>query len=139
MILKKQAKKMHHISSHFTNGLFPTAAICITIFLLTGNKLFGNTALCCIAIGAIAAPVVYGCGLTDWWVRFEKRRAKIFDRKRYVGAVLVLFSIILISTRLYIGDDILTVGIGKYFYAGGIYIITSIVSYLGYLGGKFII
>ena len=138
MVIKKQAKKIHHISSHFTNGLFPTAALCITLFLITGDILFENAAICCIAVGAIAAPVVYGCGLADWWVRFEKRRAKIFNRKRYVGAILVVFAIILISIRLYVGDEIATVGIAKYIYAGGIYIITGIVSYLGYLGGKFV-
>lgn len=139
MAIKKQAKKIHHISSHFTNGLFPTAALFITIFLLTGDRMFENAAICCIAVGTIAAPVVYGCGLADWWVRFEKRRAKIFNRKRYVGAVLVVIAILLISLRIYAGDEISTNGTGKYIYAGGIYIITGIVSYLGYLGGKFVV
>lgn len=139
MSIKKQAQRIHHISSHFTNGLFPAASACITLFLLTGNTLFENASLCCCAIGAIGAPIVYGSGLFDWRVRFKKRRVRIFIRKRYIGAALVLTSLLLIVFRLSLGDEFATVGAVKYIYAGLIYLLTGMVTYLGYLGGKFIV
>ena len=139
MSTKKQAQRVHHISSHFTNGLFPAASACITLFLLTGNTLFENASLCCCAIGAIGAPIVYGSGLFDWSVRFKKRRVRIFTRKRYIGAALVLTSVLLIVFRLSLGEELTTVGAVKYIYAGIIYLLTGMVTYLGYLGGKFIV
>jgi uncharacterized membrane protein len=139
MAIKKQAQHVHHISSHFTNGLFPAASACITLFLLTGNTLFENASLCCCAIGAIGAPIVYGSGLFDWRVRFKKRRVRIFTRKRYVGGASVLISVMLIAFRLSLGDDLTTVGAVKYVYAALIYLLTGMVTYLGYLGGKFIV
>ena len=139
MSAKKQAQRIHHISSHFTNGLYPAASACITLFLLTGNTLFENASLCCCAIGAIGAPIVYGSGLFDWRVRFKKRRVRIFTRKRYLGAALVLISLLLIAFRLSLGDEVATVGAVKYIYASLIYLLTGMVTYLGYLGGKFIV
>jgi len=139
MVIKKQAQRIHHISSHFTNGLFPAASACITLFLLTGNTLFENASLCCCAIGAIGAPIVYVSGLFDWRVRFEKRRVRIFTRKRYIGVTLVLTSAILIVLRLSLGYEFTSVGALKYIYAGIIYLITGMVTYLGYMGGKFIV
>jgi hypothetical protein len=101
--------------------------------------LFENASLCCCAMAAIGAPIVYGSGLLDWRVRFEKRRARIFSRKRTVGAALVLVSVLLIAFRLSLGAELTTVGAAKYVYAGAIYLLTGMVTYLGYLGGKFIV
>lgn len=134
----KHARHLHHISSHFTNGLFPAAAVCITLYLLTRSTLFDNASLYCCAMGAIAAPLVYGSGLIDWRYRFDKRRARIFNRKRAVGIALVLVSLLLIAFRLSLGSELTTVGAAKYIYIGGIYILAVMVTYLGYLGGKFI-
>ena len=139
MAIKKQAQHVHHISCHFTNGLFPAASACITLFLLTGNTLFENASLCCCTIGAIGAPIVYVSGLFDWRVRFKKRNVRIFTRKRYVGAALVLISVLLIAFRLSLGADISSVVAVKYIYASVIYLLTGMVTYLGYIGGKFIV
>jgi uncharacterized membrane protein len=137
--IQKQAQRVHHISSHFTNGLFPAASVCITLFLLTGAALFEDAVLCCVAIGTIASPVVYGSGLLDWQVRFKRRPARIFARKRYVGGALVLTSVLLIAVRLSLGREVATIGASKYIYAGVIYLITGMATYLGHLGGRFIV
>ncbi|MHC4437574.1 MAG: hypothetical protein ACYS3S_09460, partial [Planctomycetota bacterium] len=89
--------------------------------------------------GAIGAPIVYVSGLFDWRIRFEKRRVRIFTRKCYVGAALVLTSVMLIIFRLSLGDEFTTVGALKYIYAAIIYLMTGMVTYLGYIGGKFIV
>ena len=123
MSSKNQTQRVHHISSHFTNGLFPAASACITLFLLTGNTLFENASLCCCTIGAIGAPIVYGSGLLDWRIRFKKRNARIFSRKQYVGVVLVLVSVLLITFRLFFGTEFTTIGAVKYIYACIIYIL----------------
>jgi uncharacterized membrane protein len=139
MSAKNQTQHVHHISCHFTNGLFPVASACITLFLLTGNTLFENATLCCCTIGAISAPIVFCSGLLDWRFRFKKRQARIFTRKRYVGVTLILVSILLITLRLSIGTELARIGVVKYIYAGITYILTGMVTYLGYLGGKFIV
>lgn len=139
MFLKKQPQRIHHISSHFTNGLFPTASVCITFFLLTESVLFENAAFCCCGIGTLFAPVVYGSGMLDWRIRFNKRSAKIFTRKLVIGFSFVLVSSILMILRLSLGTETMTTGAMRYLYAGMIYVITCMVTYLGYLGGKFIV
>jgi uncharacterized membrane protein len=139
MSIKKQPQRVHHISSHFTSGLFPTASVCITLFLFNGDRLFESVALFCCVMGAIAAPVVYVSGLLDWCIRLKKRPARIFARKRAVGLALVLISMLLIAFRLFLGVDLATAGQIKYIYAGAIYVLTGMATYLGYLGGKFIL
>lgn len=139
MGIQKQAQRTHHIASHFTNGLFPAASACITLFLLTGDTLFENASLCCCAIGAVGAPIVYGSGLLDWRVRFRRRSARVFARKRLVGALLVLAAVLLVASRLSLGGEITTAGAVKYIYAGAIYLVTGMATYLGHLGGKFIV
>ena len=139
MLTEKRTQRVHHISSHFTNGLFPAASVCITLFLFTGDRLFEGAALCCCVMGAISGPIVYGSGLLDWRVRLKKRPARIFARKRAVGLALVLISMLLIVFRLFLGNDLMTAGPVKHIYAGMVYILTAMVTYLGYLGGKFIV
>jgi hypothetical protein len=51
----------------------------------------------------------------------------------------VLVSVLLIALRLSLGADRATLGAGMYVYAGGVYALTTMVMYLGYLGGKFIV
>lgn len=138
MAVKNQAKKFHHISSHFTNGLFPAAALFITLFLVTGNIIFEHAALCCLGVGTLAAPVVYSCGLADWTTRFNKRAGKIFKRKQLFGAILIVVTLIFFCVRLYFGDSFLLTPY-KFVYAGCVYLITGIVGYLGYMGGRFIV
>jgi hypothetical protein len=90
-------------------------------------------------MGAMGAPFVYGSGLLDWRVRFKLRYGRIFMRKRAVGAALVLVSVLFIAFRLYVGAETVTAGAVKYIYAGAIYFLTGMTTYLGYLGGKFIV
>ena len=139
MQIEKEIRRLHHISSHFANGLFPAASICITLFLLTGNILFENAALCCCAIGTLASPVIYGSGLFYWRIHFKKRPGKIFTHKKYVGFALISVSLVLISLRLLFWSEFVTIEAVKYVYAGVIYILTGMATYLGYLGGKFIV
>lgn len=136
---KNQAQRIHHISSHFTNGLFPAASICITLFLLTGNFCYETATLWICTIAVISAPIVYSSGLFDWRNRFQTRKARIFLRKRNIGLVLVLLAAILIISRFYLGDRFFLFGTMKYFYAVYTYMLTGLATYLGYLGGKFIV
>ena len=139
MELKKQPQRMHHVTSHITNGLIPTASVFITLFLMTGNVRFEHAAMCCCAIGAIGTPLVYGTGFLDWRIRFKKRRGKVFKRKIIIGAVLVVLSLLMVAFRLNVGQEIATAGPMRFIFAGTVYILTGIVTYLGYLGGKFIV
>jgi uncharacterized membrane protein len=139
MQVEKEVRRLHHISSHFANGLFPAAAMCITLFLLTGQALFEHAALCCCAIGTLGSPFIYGSGLFYWRIRFKKRPGKIFIRKKYVGCALVVVSAVLIILRLAFWNEFVTIGAVKFAYAGVIYVLAGMAGYLGYLGGKFIL
>lgn len=138
MTRKKILVHLHHIATHFTNGLFPTAALMITIFLLTGNSMYEATAFNCIIVGFLGIPLAYGTGVADWKKRFQGRRTRIFDHKIAFGFIFLALGAVTVFLRWSFGEEIDSEGAMKWVYVSFIYILTGLATYLGHLGSKFI-
>ena len=138
MTRKKLFIHLHHISSHFTNGLFPMAAVMITLHLLTGNAFFETTAFHCIVVGLLGVPLAYGSGVMDWKKRFEGRRTRIFDHKIAFGLLFLFLGAAAVFLRFTFEESIHAGENVKWVYVALIYLSTAVAAYLGHLGSKFI-
>jgi len=138
MTRKKIAIHLHHMSSHITNGLFPAAAVMMTLYLFTGNSRYEATSFHCIFLGLFGMPIVYGSGLIDWRKRFKGRRTRIFDHKIFFGFLFCVFAVLAVSLRFSLGESIRANATFFPIYIALIYLLTILVAYLGHLGSKFI-
>ena len=94
--------KLHPVAAHFPNGLLPTAALFLLLYLVRGNPGFEATAFW-LLIGATAVvPVSLGSGLHDWRQRFGGRRAPIFFKK--IGLALTLLTLGLVAVAVRYGQ-----------------------------------
>ncbi len=128
----------HHIGSHFTNGLMPVGALLLTIYFLTGEGAFEKASFYCIVIAMLGAPPVFFSGLLDWLTRFQGRSTQIFNHKRIFGVLFMLVSIVLVAWRIIDPAVAAPDSGGRFVYLALAYANTGFVTYLGYLGGKFI-
>ena len=138
MTLKKQIIHLHHIATHFTNGLFPVSSVLLTMFLINNDPTFESASFYCLVFGTCAIPIAYATGFYDWRTRFQGRRTQIFDHKSVLGVIFFVVAIgeIVLRTmdiQIMFGQT----GI-KWIFVGINYLLTGCAGYLGYLGGKFI-
>ena len=138
MSRKKFFIHIHHISTHFTNGMFPAASAMITLYLFTGNALYESTAFHCIVIGLLSIPLAYGSGIVDWKKRFQGRRTRIFDHKIGYGLLFIVLGLATVFIRVSFEENLLVDGTIKWVYISFTYALTIIATYLGHLGSKFI-
>lgn len=138
MVKKKLFVHTHHIGSHFTNGLMPVASLLLTVYFLFGGRGFETAAFYCVFVSMIAAPIVFFSGFLDWRTRFEGRSTLIFNHKRLFGVLFMLTSIVLVIWRIANPEVALPASGLRHVYLAMVYIDTGFVTYLGYLGGKFI-
>ena len=136
---KKVPVRLHHLGSPFTCAMFPAASALLTIFVFTEDRSYEYAAFYCLLFATIAAPVVYFSGVYDWNTRFLARHTTTFDHKLFFGALFVILSIGLISTRILFPDILLERGLSKWIYILAVYAATVVVTYLGHLGSKFTI
>ncbi|MBF0275458.1 MAG: hypothetical protein HQK84_09530, partial [Nitrospinae bacterium] len=80
-VIDKKAVRLHHVSSHFTNGLFPTSLLFLLLYVVSGNRNFEITSYYLLIIATIANPFTYFSGILDWILRFKKARTPIFNKK----------------------------------------------------------
>ena len=138
MTKNKVVVHIHHIGSHFTNGLMPVAALLLTLHFVLGERSYEVAAFYCIILAMVAAPAVFFSGFYDWRTRFEGRSTYIFNHKRLFGVFFMLLSIVLVGWRIMRPEVAVTASGLRYVYIAMVYIDTGFAVYLGYLGGKFI-
>jgi hypothetical protein len=89
-------------------------------------------------VGTLAIPFTLGSGIFDWKTKYKGRSTRIFNHKRFFGTLFLILSIVLVGWR-FIDPSLPTPANplnGLYFAL--IFINSGFVTYLGYLGGKFI-
>ncbi len=128
----------HHISTHFTNGLFPVSSILLTLFLITPKESFESASFYCAIFGTLGIFPTYFSGIYDWKTRFKGRKTKIFNRKTRFGLLLLLLGITFVFWRLADSQIMYSVSMGKIVFVAINYALSGLAGYLGYLGGKFI-
>ncbi len=135
----KQAIRFHHISSHFANGLLPVSFLFLLLFLLTGKNDYETASFLMALTGLCASPFTYITGILDWKIRFKSASTPLFQKKIRAGLALLIIGVIIVGIRFFMGADTLygsSLFTGVYLCGNGV--MTLLVFYLGYLGGKFL-
>ena len=94
--------KLHPVAAHFPNGLMPTAALFLLLYLVLGNSGFEATAFWLLMVATAVVPVSLGSGLYDWQKHFGGRRAPVFFKK--IGLALTLLTLGLVALAVRYGQ-----------------------------------
>ncbi|MBI4378280.1 MAG: hypothetical protein HY578_04200 [Nitrospinae bacterium] len=136
--LKKLIIHIHHISTHFTNSLFPVSGALITLYLFTNNSSFETASYYSMVFGLMAIPSAYGSGIYDWRTRFQGRKTFIFTNKVIFGIIFLIVASLCVIWRTVDAGIMYSMGWNKWLYVALVYSLTALATWLGYLGGKFI-
>ncbi len=128
----------HHIASHFTNALWPVGSVLLSMYYFYGTKSYEDASYYCFIFSTIGAPLALASGLADWRSRFQGRSTRIFNHKRFFGALFVILSTFIVMWRTTNGAVAAPDSETKYVYLASVYADLGFVVYLGHLGGKFI-
>jgi uncharacterized membrane protein len=134
----KPAVRVHHISSHFTNGLWPAGVVLFFSYLLTGKSAYESAAYYCFILSTLGSPFVLFSGVIDWKLRFKGRTTRIFTHKRVFGFIFMLLSILMVAWRFFDPSAPTAESGYRIIYTVLLLLNCGFVIYLGYLGGKFL-
>jgi len=128
----------HHISSHFTNALWPVGFLLLFSYFLTGKEAYESASFYMFIIGTLATPFTFGSGIIDWKTKYKGRSTRIFNHKRFFGMLFLLFSVVIVLWRFIDPSLATSANTHTSLYFALVFINCGFVSYLGHLGGKFI-
>jgi uncharacterized membrane protein len=138
MKIGKYTIRLHSISAHFTNTLYPVAIFFLLLYHVTDQDSFRNTYFYLMILATLSGPFSYLTGIIEWKQKYKGAKVEVFVRKYRYGLVLVGLGT-LCTLWYYVDPQILTD-------QGGLYIPFIILNfsvlpfaiYLGYLGGKLV-
>ncbi|MBI5177966.1 MAG: hypothetical protein HZA04_01740 [Nitrospinae bacterium] len=128
----------HHISSHFTNALMPVGFFLLCAYFVTGTPSFEPASFYCFIFGMLGGPFAFFSGFADWRTRFQGRSTQIFNHKRIFGVLFMVTSFGIVAWRAMNGEVAAPESDYRYYYLALVAANSGFVTYLGYLGGKFI-
>ena len=97
--------KLHPVAAHFPNGLIPTAALFLLLYVVSGNTGFESTCFRLIVVATLVVPVSMVSGLLDWRKHFGRPHYSVFFKK--IGLALSLLVLALVAIGLRYGDPAL--------------------------------
>jgi rubredoxin len=129
---------LHAVAAHFPNGLLPTAAAFLILFLVTGQPQLESAAFSLVVVTVLVAPVSIASGIFDWRTKFAGIPAKIFYKKICLAVTLLLCGVSALWLRW--GDPRLLAraGGGGALYLGLFATMLVCVVLLGHYGGKLV-
>lgn len=138
MKIGKYTLHLHAIAVHFTNGLYPVAVFFLIIYKIFGYEPFSSTYFHLLLTASLSVPISFLSGFIEWKKKYKGARVKIFIRKYTCGLILMgmgLFCSVwtIISPEIITGSGILP---SVFVFLN--FVILSLVTYLGYLGGKLV-
>lgn len=92
------AFKLHPVLAHFPNGLVPTAACFLAVYLATGETDFEVAAFLLVGFVTLTVPLTIVAGIHDWYKYLATRRAPVFYKK--LGLALMLFALSLAAITI---------------------------------------
>jgi uncharacterized membrane protein len=120
----------HPMIVHFPIAFLMASSLFILLYLLFKNPSFEITSIYLLILGAIASPFAMATGLLTWWINYRLKLTFFVKRKIQFSILLLAFEIILIlwhNSQSQISHSI-------YFIL--MFLLTPIVSLLGYYGGQ---
>ena len=139
MAVKVNVQHLHPIFVHFPQALFPVAFAALSIYLLTGVRVFETGAFVAALFGALAAPVTTATGFFDWWNRYQAYMTSVFKIKITGAFALMALAGPAVLLRAF-NPDIAVLplaGLG-WAYFGLLAACTATCVVLGHYGGKLV-
>jgi len=128
------AFKLHPVLAHFPNGLMPTAALFLVLFLFTQNTGFESTAFWLVLALTVVVPASIGTGLHDWYKYFGGQRSPIFAKKICLALTLLVLGLATIYLRYGQPDLLVTAGWQRWLYLLCLIGMLGCVALLGHFG-----
>lgn len=128
----------HGVAVHFPAALYPTAALLFTLGLFFPQQYFEISSYYVLVVAAPITPLAYATGYYYWRTKYKGYNTPLFDKKRYLGAVLWSLGFILVAVRGLNPVIAYAPGIKSWLYMGCIYLAALLPLPLGYLGGKLV-
>jgi predicted heme/steroid binding protein/uncharacterized membrane protein len=127
----------HPAIVHFPVGLLLVVPLLQAFAHLTVSPSTEWAAFCCLLLGVATIPPAIVTGYFTWWVNYECAESTVISRKRMLAWVSFFLGVGLLFVRLLIVSDPLTANVGvSGAYFMGLLLLSVIISYIGFLGGK---
>jgi uncharacterized membrane protein len=138
MKIGKYNIRLHSISAHFTNSLYPIAVFFLVLYHFTTQDSFRNTYFYLMILVTFISPFSYLTGIIEWKQKYKGAKVRVFMRKYRYG--LILLGLGAFCTLWYYFNPKILMD------KSGLYILFLILNfsilpvavYLGYLGGKLV-
>ncbi len=138
MKIGKYTIRLHSISAHFTNSLFPVAIFFLILYQFTARESFRSTYFYLMILASLSSPATYLTGIVEWKQKYKGAKVKVFAKKYRYGLVLIGLGI-LCTLWYFLNPKILTDKDEWYiFFIILNFSILPFAIYLGYLGGKLV-
>lgn len=136
MKIGKYTIRLHSISAHFTNTLYPVAIFFLILYHFTAQESFRTTYFYLMVLATVSSPITYLTGIIEWKQKYKGARVRIFVRKYSYG--LILMGLGTLCTLWYnFHPAILTdKSVVSVLFLILNFSIIPLAVYLGYLGGK---
>ncbi len=120
----------HPMMVHFPIAFIMGSSLFLFLYLLFRNPSFEMTAFYLLLLGSLSSPFAMATGALTWWINYRLKMSYFVKRKIQLSALLLIFEIILILWR------ILSNEITSPLYFLMVFLLTPIVTLLGYYGGQ---
>jgi len=120
----------HPMVVHFPIAFLMASSLFVLLYLIFKNPSFEITSFYLLILGAIASPFAMVTGLLTWWINYRLKLTLFVKRKIQFSILLLIFEIFLILWRSSNPE------ISNPIYFIMVFLLTPIVSILGYYGGQ---
>jgi rubredoxin len=130
--------ELHAVAAHFPNGLLPSAALFLVLFLSEAGAAFETTAFHLVVLCVLVTPLVFGSGLRDWRTRYRGAPGRIFYKKIVLSVILLVLGTAAVSLRGAAGSWGGLGQTGRIVYLALIAGMLGSVTLLGHYGGQLV-
>src|SRR4030066_648014 len=89
MKIGKYTIRLHSISAHFTNALYPVAIFFLFLYHITAQDSFRNAYFYLMILATLSSPISYLTGIIEWKQKYKGAKVRVFMRKYRYGLVLL--------------------------------------------------
>src|SRR4030067_1933860 len=138
MKIGKYTIRLHSISAHFTNTLYPVAIFFLFLYHFTAQDSFRNTYFYLMILATLSSPITYLTGIIEWKQKYKGAKVRVFMRKYRYG--LVLLSLGRLCTLWYYLNPEILMDKNVFYILFLIFNFSTLpfAVYLGYLGGTLV-
>lgn len=127
----------HPAIVHFPVGLLLAVPIFLAASVIADSRSTEWAAYCCLILGVITVPAAMLSGYFTWWINYGAADSRIITTKKHLAWVVLVVGILAVLLRSFtVSDPINTSDFFVIAYFFFVPVLSAIVGYVGFLGGK---